>query len=143
VKETVLIAESDTELCQIYQRFLKKRGYKVEAASDGVCCVEKLRQLVPAVLVLDQELQWGGADGVLAWLREQTADVPMAVILTATAGGCSDDAASALPPVVTFLAKPFALLALLVSVRAAVAKKEREERLHPKRASAGSELYLR
>lgn len=120
MKQTLLIADGDAELCDVYERFLTERGYEVETSSDGLDCLRKLRQVSPAVLVLDLELRWGGGDGVLAWLREENPTPATSVVLTTTA--CSPDGAERTePPVVACLPKPFTLTALLTSVRAAVA----------------------
>jgi DNA-binding response OmpR family regulator len=88
MKPTLLFAESDAELRDAYRQFLTGRGYDGETAADGLDCLEKLRRVTPAVLVLDRGLRWGGADGVLAWLREQSATSEVSVVLTATAGMC-------------------------------------------------------
>jgi two-component system response regulator MprA len=121
LKPNLLIAEGDAELCDVYRRFLAWTGYDVETASDGLDCLEKLRRLRPAVLVLDRGLRWGGADGVLAWLREERTVSGVAVVLTDSAGPLPEDAEGIEPPVVRFLSKPFALMALLETVRAALA----------------------
>ena len=57
----LLFAEGDPDLCRRYEIFFDEFGYEVETASDGLDCLEKLRQATPAVLVLDSELRWGGA----------------------------------------------------------------------------------
>jgi DNA-binding response OmpR family regulator len=142
MKPNLLIADGDAELRAVYQRFLSERGYQVATASDGLDCLEKLRRLSPAVLVLDLELRWGGGDGVLARLREESATSRVPVVLTATAGNPLDVAKVIKPPVVKFLPKPFALTALLESVRAAVAKKGREEPINGNGAAACTELYI-
>ena len=69
MKQRLLIADRDAELCEVFRTFLTERGYEVETSTDGLDCLAKLRQVTPAVLVLDLELLWGGGDGVLAWLR--------------------------------------------------------------------------
>jgi DNA-binding NtrC family response regulator len=142
MKPTLLIAEGDAELRHVYQRFLTERGNEVETASDGLDCLEKLRQVRAAVLVLDRELRWGGGDGVLACLREQRAPSEVAVVLTATAGYPTDAGEDIEPPVVKVLPKPFGLTALLESVRAAVAAKRREEPCNRIPAAACSELFI-
>jgi len=124
---TVLIADRDAELCDLYQQFLVPRGYDVEIAADGLDCLEKLRRLLPAVLVLDPQLHWGGGDGVLAWLREATFMPRIPVILTATAGYTQDFEAFGAPTILDCLPKPFALSALLERVRLALAKKGHSE----------------
>jgi DNA-binding NtrC family response regulator len=127
MKPTLLIADGDAELCELYQFCLTKCGYKVATASDGLDCLEKLHRVMPAVLVLDRDLHWGGGDGVLAWLREEGAPFRVPVVLTATDSYPPVVAEAVQPPVVTFLPKPFALAALLESVRAAAGTKGHEE----------------
>jgi DNA-binding response OmpR family regulator len=138
--QTLLIADGDAELCDLYRRFLAERGYEVETSSDGLDCLRKLRQLTPAAFVLDLELHWGGGDGVLAWLREENLTHGIPVILTTTAGCPHDLADFSEPPVVECLPKPFALAALLESVRSAVATKAQGERSNPNRVY--SELFF-
>jgi DNA-binding NtrC family response regulator len=142
MKPTVLLAEGDSELCHVFQRFLRERGYEVETAKDGLDCLAKLRQMMPTVLVLDRELHWGGGDGVLAWLREHSDRPEVAVVLTATSGHSHNHVNDIKPPVVTFLPKPFTLSALFESVQVAVARKEREEPLYSHRAAHCSELFI-
>ena len=119
---TLLIAESDAELCDLYQRFIATRGFAVETASDGLDCLAKLRRATPAAVVLDLELPWGGGSGVLAWLREERAASDVPVILTATAAHPADAGQCIAPPVIDFLPKPFPLTTLLDKVRTAVAR---------------------
>jgi DNA-binding response OmpR family regulator len=140
MKRIVLVAEGDTELCDVYRTFLTGRGHEVETATDGLDCLEKLRRLNPAVLVLDLDLRWGGGDGVLAWLRERPSPW-LPVVLTATAG-CPDGVAKFLePPVVDYLPKPFTLKALLASVRSALAGGQEAAR-KASDASAFPEMFI-
>jgi DNA-binding response OmpR family regulator len=141
MKPTVLIADGDPELRALYHRFISGRGYEVETATDGLDCVAKLRRLAPAAVMLDLELHWGGGDGVLAWLREMAAMAGIPVILTATAGCQVDGSEVIKPPVVQLLLKPFALSALLNSIRSAVATGEAAAGTADQ-VSAWSELYL-
>jgi DNA-binding NtrC family response regulator len=120
MRHTLLIAEGDAELCDVYRRFLAARGFTVETATNGLDCLEKLRRVKPTALVLDHNLHWGGGDGVLAWLREQDAPPDVPVVLTANAAYQPQDADATRPPVVKFLPKPFPLTALLESVGAAI-----------------------
>jgi DNA-binding response OmpR family regulator len=138
----LLVAEGDPELREDYQRYLARCGYAVESAADGLECLDKLRRLMPAVLVLDRELRWGGGDGVLAWLREQDAFARASVVLTATAAAPADAYALVRRPVIKFLPKPFTLTALLESVRAAVVDNSREEQFYLNRQSACPELFI-
>jgi two-component system phosphate regulon response regulator PhoB len=122
MKPTLLIADSDAELCDLFKRFLIKRGYDVETASDGLDCLAKLRRTKPVAVVLDMGLHWGGGSGVLACLREDWTTRGLAVVVTATAGHPLDTSDVREPPVIGSLRKPFTLPALLDNVRFAVAK---------------------
>jgi len=141
VNQTLLIADGDAELCDVYRRFFTERGYEVETSLDGLDCMRKLCQVRPAALVLDLELRWGGDDGVLAWLREASPTHGIPIILTMA--GCAQDFAELMePPVVDYLLKPFALSALLQSVRTAVAKRGRGESSNLTCVPAYSELFI-
>ncbi|HTU23561.1 MAG TPA: response regulator [Gemmataceae bacterium] len=142
MKPTLLIADGDAELCDIYHRFFAERGYEVETALDGLDCLTKLRRTMPAVLVLDHELHWGGGDGVLAWLREQRAPSRVRVVLTTTESDSANVATDIRPPVVTLLPKPFTLTTLLENVRAAVAGKEHKESLYLDQDNLCSEFLI-
>jgi CheY-like chemotaxis protein len=135
MKPTLLVAEGDSELRDIYGEFLAG-SYDVQTAADGLDCIEKLRRLMPTVLVLDRELRWGGGDGVLAWMREQDALGRASVVLTATAG-LVDGGSLRRAPVVKFLTKPFTLMALLESVNAAAAGNSQEEQFYLNRHPSG------
>ena len=107
---------------QLYRRFLTVRGYRVETSTGGLDCLAKLRHVTPAVLVLDRELLWGGGDGVLAWLREESPAHRIPVVLMAPVADLPHTAEFIEPPVVDYLPKPFALADLLESVRSALAR---------------------
>ena len=142
MKPTLLIAESDAELRDACRRFLTGCGYDVDTAADGLDCLEKLRRLAPVVLVLDRELRWGEADGVLAWLRDESTTSGVSVVLTTTAGCTPDVAVDIEPPVVQVLPKPFRLTALLESVRGLIASEGHEGSFHWDRASASPVLFI-
>ena len=72
MKADVLIAEADVKLCRSYQRLFSGSGLRVETATDGLDCWNKLRASSPDALMVDVNLLWGGCDGVLARLREDS-----------------------------------------------------------------------
>ena len=39
MKQRLLIADRDAELCELYRRFLTERGYEVETSTDGLDCL--------------------------------------------------------------------------------------------------------
>jgi len=142
MKPTVLLADGDAELCELYQMFLSDCGYEVETATDGLECLEKLRQASPAILVLDLALRWGGPDGVLEWLRKERSFSHIRVILTC--GPCDSLALAqdCTLPIVACLFKPFVPEALLESLRFAVTQDGFDNSTWQRRLNACSELFI-
>ncbi len=113
----ILLAEADTDLATSYREFLGRSGVDVITASGGVECLALLRDWFPPVLVLDLDLPWGGAEGLLAHLREQRSCRRLpAVILTGQIAEELLPAALRAAPVVKYLCKPFRLSELLESI---------------------------
>jgi len=66
----VLLADRNRETVRNLGRLLERYGHDVETACDGLECIAKLDPFLPQILLLDQGLLWGGADGVLEWVRD-------------------------------------------------------------------------
>jgi DNA-binding response OmpR family regulator len=49
----ILVIEDDDALRKVLQRLFSSEGYEVEVVPDAVCGLERLRQRVPAAVVLD------------------------------------------------------------------------------------------
>lgn len=117
----LLIAEADDALRWVYERQSVLLGFQVETAADGLECYSKFRVRSPEALVIDVEIPWGGGDGVLACVREDSGltTVP-AVFVT------GDDPPEVLasrfgiPPEQCFQ-KPFSLRSLLKTISTVVA----------------------
>lgn len=77
----VLIADPDESLLGEYREH-SRIGFEVVTASDGLACVEQLRQQTPDVLVLEPQLPWGGGDGVLSVMRDvlDLATIPVMIL---------------------------------------------------------------
>lgn len=54
--KTILLAEDDSFILDIYSNQLKMEGYKVDIAVDGVMALEKIQQTHPDLLMLDINL---------------------------------------------------------------------------------------
>jgi CheY-like chemotaxis protein len=94
-----------------------EHGYRVVTASGGLECLNRLCQAAPEVLILDKELLWGGAEGVLAVLRGSGSTIwPPVVLLTQDRSDELHQAQSA--PVVACLRKPVDFVMLLEKVGA-------------------------
>lgn len=122
MKPLLLIADADPDLLDLQRRFLSDHGYQVEIAADGLACLVQLRRHWPDVLIVDRDLPWGGADGVIARMRENT-DVPSVPVVLLSTSACANRDLL-LPPVVQCLMKPFRLKALVQAIASAEAKSQ-------------------
>jgi len=113
---TVLIADADT-LCDQYRRFFSYQGWHVQTSGDGLECLAELRRFSPDVLILDLQLLWGGADGLLAVMGDDPDLAHVPVILTSTEGSAEVLSGVVSSRAVQSLRKPFSLTALLDLVR--------------------------
>ncbi len=79
---SVLVADPDPSLPEVYRGPLSRAGFEMRTALDGLECVERLRERVPDVLVLEPDIPWGGGDGVLARMSEvpHLAAVPVMIL---------------------------------------------------------------
>lgn len=117
MKPTLLIAEADPELCELYARFFIRQEFTVETAQDGLNCLFKLEEFQPDLLILGFELLWGGGEGVLGCMHldKRLRVVPVILLTTSFFPKLPDEGASL---VVRTFSKPCRLNALLESINA-------------------------
>lgn len=120
----VLIADQDLKLARLYCRFLAGHGLSAKAALSGLDCLAMVHQQPPDVLVLDRELPWNDARGILACLRADGVSLP--VILTTWNDSQETMRRLVTPPVVLCLRKFFPLPALLGAIHLAVNSHEKQ-----------------
>lgn len=80
----VLLAIRRSRSRSEYSIDLRRHGFDIATADNGVECLNVLGAFVPDVLVIEPELLWGGGDGVLAILNEDLnlAGLPVLVLTT-------------------------------------------------------------
>ena len=80
---TVLFAEDDPSVAQMYKLSLEHAGYRVYVASDGLMALEMARELLPDIMFLDIRMPKLDGLAVLETLRSDplTKSIP-AVILS-------------------------------------------------------------
>lgn len=81
-RTSVLVASANATLQTAARRFLARYHAHVETAATGLDCVEKLRQSPPELLLVDDDLLWGGMDGVVAHIREETIPQPTVIVIS-------------------------------------------------------------
>lgn len=77
----VLIADPDRFLLASYGKHLRERGAYVFTARTGLECLAQLRDAVPDVLVLEPAILWGGGEGILALVNEESALRPTVIMI--------------------------------------------------------------
>jgi carbon storage regulator len=76
----VLFADADETVASSYREALGAIGFDVDTVTNGLDCVSRLRKCPPHVLIMDPSILWGGGNGVLALMREES-DVPAVPVL--------------------------------------------------------------
>jgi len=66
----VVIADRNVSAMRLLQSFLRSQGDQVELASDGVKCLFFLREMVPDVMVIGDELGGMGSEEVLTTMEQ-------------------------------------------------------------------------
>ena len=118
MEPVILIAVADESLRIHFGLILAEHGYRVVTASGGLECLNSLCRVVPEVLILDKELLWGGAEGVLEVLRGGGNTLwPPVILLTQDRSDRLHGAQSA--PVVACLHKPVSFVELLDEIEIA------------------------
>jgi CheY-like chemotaxis protein len=77
----IMIADPDEYLLSSYGDHFRRLGATVTTATTGLECIERIRESVPDVLILEPLLLWGGGEGVLALMQENPELRPAHVIL--------------------------------------------------------------
>jgi carbon storage regulator CsrA len=82
---SLLIADPNEYLLDLYREYFPQHGFRIATATNGLDCVEKLREFAPDILVLEPMMPWGGGDGVLA-LMHKDSDIPDVPVMILTYG---------------------------------------------------------
>ena len=108
----IVVADDDIDIADLYAYSLEVAGHTVHTAVDGVSALQLVRQFLPDLVVLDQNMPGLTGLEVAAALRSdsRTADLP---ILMVTANGPKNAAAL----VDRLLTKPLAPRQLLGTMR--------------------------
>jgi len=92
----ILIVEDDPFIIELYSGQLKKNGYKVSVAKDGVMALEKIAEAIPDLLILDINLPKMNGWDVLKKIREdaKTKDLRVIILSNNNEEECREDIAA-------------------------------------------------
>ena len=118
----VLVVDDEAYVTSVLERALRRDGYTVETAGDGVLGLELLREWRPDAAILDIVLP--GIDG-LELCRQARSERPDLGILMLTARDASGDQVAGLDAGADdYLVKPFSLQVLAARLRAIFRRRE-------------------
>ncbi|MEM6760470.1 MAG: response regulator [Pseudomonadota bacterium] len=113
----VLLVEDEANITEAIRFLLSREGWEVDTHTDGATAVEKVRERMPDLLVLDYMLPGKSGLDILRELRAEP-DYERLPILMLTARGQSRDREEAERAGVSrFMTKPFSNLEVMTAVR--------------------------
>ena len=115
--KTILLVDDSDVLRKITSFNLKKQGYEVVEAKDGMEALEKLEELKPDLMILDIMMPRLDGFNVLKRMQEnhEWKDIPV-IVLTAKGGEEDEELALSLGAK-KVMTKPFSPIQLLEEVR--------------------------
>lgn len=116
---SILLIEDDRDISAPVQSALRSAGHEVRAASNGEEGKKLMAEKKPDLVVTDMMMPKLGGFPVLEHLKEMD-DPPRVIMITANEGGRHKAYAEMLG-VADYLRKPFAMEALVESVKRALA----------------------
>ena len=120
--ERIVIADDSRTAVTVLAFALTKAGYEVVTATDGVEALERIRETLPRLVILDGMMPRKDGFTVAAEVRADRSIDPQPHIIMVTAEGRDDDRERAVGAGVDdFLTKPFSPSQLIERVRAAFA----------------------
>jgi two-component system, OmpR family, response regulator MtrA len=132
----VLVVDDDPKIAGLVQMYLERAGFEVAVAADGLNALRLMREIEPALIVLD--LMLPGVDGnSVARIAREEAGIPI-VMLTAL-GSTRDRVIGLEAGADDYVAKPFAPSELVARVRSVL---RRARPAQPATALRHGELVL-
>src|SRR6266542_3060441 len=138
-KKRILAADDDPAIVGMLEKFLKSEGYLFEPAASGEEALTKVRKNTPDLLLLDVNMP-PGASGieVIKTLKEEKLEVPTIVF---TAAGTSSMAIEAIQlGAYDYIAKPFDLEELSITIKNLFAHRALQDEVHELRDAVAAPM---
>jgi CheY-like chemotaxis protein len=81
-KPLALIIEDDDSLADIFTQAMKIAGFEIQTVADGLQAMERLKDLIPAVIILDLYLPGVSGDKVLDFIHGESRLQDAKIVLT-------------------------------------------------------------
>ena len=128
-KESILVADDETDILTGLARVLENVGYQVYTATNGNEAVQKAAELVPDLILLDVLMP--GMDGkeVKARLNSDSALAEILVIFLSAKKDTNDKLDGFQLEAEDYITKPFEIVELLARVRSVLRRKKHYEEI--------------
>jgi len=122
-KEKILVVDDEEDIAELVRYNLEKEGFQVVTASSGEEALEKVRELVPNLVVLD--LMLPGIDGleVCRSIKRDSRTQQISVLMLTAKGEDSDIVTGLEVGADDYVPKPFSPKVLIARVKNALRKK--------------------
>lgn len=117
---TIVVADADPDLRDIYRTALEFHGHRVSVAADGLEAIALIRNLEPDLALLDLDLPHLNGLEATRLLRGNPATAGISVILLSIYTGAADHIGALRAGCAGYLPKPFEPRHLLEEVRRAL-----------------------
>jgi DNA-binding response OmpR family regulator len=124
MNERILLVEDDESILRGLELNLKMEGYSFEAVSDGETAVNRIKDGMPDLIILDIMLPRMNGHEVLRAIRRIDPEVP--VLLLSARDAPSDKVEGLNLGADDYVTKPFALSELLARINAALRRQRRK-----------------
>lgn len=101
----ILLAGKDEKSLDMLSAYLSDTGHEVETARNGLGCIAHLRSSLPDLLIMEQDLLWGGSNGVLSRMNDDSVLSTIPVILLETHAESETEQQS--PQIIAHFVSPF------------------------------------
>ena len=111
--DLILIVDDDVKIAKLVEAYLERAGYRVAIANDGLTGLKMIRELSPALVVLDLMLPDLDGRAVARTAREEN---DVSIIMLTALGSTAERISGLVSGADDYLAKPFAPSELVARV---------------------------
>lgn len=137
--QSILVVEDEPSIAEVVSLYLRRAGYQVDVAGDGMRALQALEARLPDLVILDIMLPEVDGFGLTRWLRDRS-DVPI-IILTARRDEVDRIAGLELGAD-DYVVKPFSPQELVSRVRAVLRRTNSDRAARPEAALSFSDLRI-
>jgi len=130
-KGKILLAEDEPDVRLILRKIFEKEGYEFTEASDGIQALQKAREEIPDVIVLDVMMPRMGGFEVLENLRENRLTKFIPVIMLTARAQVNDKIAGLRRGADDYVTKPFDFKELIARVEGVLERTRKQQATNP------------